>query len=59
VADDRDARLVVLSLDHMYSKEPGSAAEAAAKAILEARGNAPRLYRNALVFLAAVPAGAA
>ena len=53
VADDRDARLVVLSLDHTYSKEPGSGAEAAAKAILEARGNAPRLYRNALVFLAA------
>jgi hypothetical protein len=52
VTDDRDARLVVLSLDHTYSKEPGSAAEAAAKAILEARGNAPRLYRNALVFLA-------
>src|ERR1700732_2552882 len=53
VADDRDARLVVLSLDHTYSKEPGSGAEAAAKAILEARGNAPRLYRNALVFPAA------
>jgi hypothetical protein len=52
VADDRDARLVVLSLDHTYSKEPGSAAEAAAKAILEARGNAPRFYRNTLVFLA-------
>ena len=53
VADDRDARLVVLSLDHAYGKEPGSGAEAAAKAILEARGNAPRLYRNTLVFLAA------
>jgi len=43
----------VLSLDHTYSKEPGSAAETAAKAILEARGNTPRLYRNTLVFLAA------
>ena len=53
VVDDLDARLVVLSLDHAYSKEPGSGAKAAAKAILEARGNAPRLYRNALVFLAA------
>jgi predicted AAA+ superfamily ATPase len=53
VADDFDARLVVLSLDHAYSKEPGSGAEAAAKAILEARGNTPRLYRNTLVFLAA------
>src|SRR5439155_9735411 len=35
------------------SREAGNAAEVAAKAILEARGNTPRLYRNALVFLAA------
>ena len=53
VPDDLDARLVVLRVDHPYSKEPGSAAEAAAKAILESRGNTPRLYRNTLVFLAA------
>ena len=53
VPDDLDARLVVLSVDHPYSKEPGSAAETAAKAILESRGNTPRLYRNTLVFLAA------
>ena len=53
VPDDLDARLVVLSVDHPYSKEPGSAADAAAKSILESRGNTPRLYRNTLVFLAA------
>ncbi len=53
VADDLDARLVVLGLDHPYSREPGSAGEAAAKAILESRGSAPRLFRNTLVFLAA------
>jgi predicted AAA+ superfamily ATPase len=53
VSDDLDARLVVLSLDHPYSKEVGSAAISAAKAILELRGNTPRLYQNALVFLAA------
>ncbi len=53
VPDDLDARLVVLSIDCAYSKEPGSAAEAAAKAILDSRGNSPRLYRNTLVFLAA------
>ncbi len=53
VPDDPDARLVVLSTNHPYSKEPGSAAEAAAKAILESRGNSPRRYRNTLVFLAA------
>ncbi len=52
VPDDLDARLVVLDIDHPYSKQPGSAAEAAAKAIFESRGNTPRLFRNALVFLA-------
>jgi predicted AAA+ superfamily ATPase len=53
VPDDLDARLVVLRIDHPYSKEPSCAAEAAAKAIFELRGSTPRLYRNALVFLAA------
>ena len=53
VPDDLDARLVVLRTDHPYSKEPGGAAEAAAKAIFESRGSTPRLYRNTLVFLAA------
>lgn len=53
VPDDLDARLVVLGIDHPYSKEPGNTAEAAAKAIFETRGNTPRLYRNTLVFLAA------
>ncbi|HNJ51104.1 MAG TPA: Swt1 family HEPN domain-containing protein [Accumulibacter sp.] len=53
VPDDVDARLVVLGVDRPYSKESNSAGELAAKAILEARGNAPRLYRNTLVFLAA------
>jgi predicted AAA+ superfamily ATPase len=53
VPDDLDARLVVLGIDHPYSKEPGSAAETFAKTILETRGNTPRLFRNTLVFLAA------
>ncbi|MBX9629971.1 MAG: DUF499 domain-containing protein [Burkholderiales bacterium] len=53
VPDDLDARLVVLPAEHAYTKEPGSAAETAARAILESRGNTPRLYRNTLVFLAA------
>lgn len=53
VPDDLDARLVVLAPDHCYSKESGNAAELAAKALLESRGNAPRIYRNTLVFLAA------
>jgi predicted AAA+ superfamily ATPase len=53
VPDDLDARLVVLGVDHAYSRELSCAAETAAKAIFESRGNTPRLYRNALVFLAA------
>src|SRR5450759_4392423 len=53
VPDDLDARLVVLGVDHAYTKEPGSAAETKARAILESRGGAPRLYRNTPVVLAA------
>lgn len=53
MGDDLDARLVLLPAEHPYSKEPGSAAETAAKAIFESRGNTPRLYRNTVVFLAA------
>jgi hypothetical protein len=52
VPDDLDARLVVLSVDHPYSKEPGNSAETAAKEILTTRGSAPRLYQNTLVFFA-------
>ncbi len=52
VPDDRDARLVVLGTDTPYSKERDNPAETAAKAILESRGSVPRIYRNALVFLA-------
>ena len=52
VPDEMDARLVVLGIDYPYSKEPESAAESAAKAILATRGNTPRLYQNTLVFLA-------
>ena len=53
VPDDLDARLVVLSAEYPYAGEPDNAAFNAARAILESRGNAPRLYRNTLVFLAA------
>ncbi|MBA2592967.1 MAG: ATP-binding protein [Gammaproteobacteria bacterium] len=53
VPDDLAARLVALPAEHPYSKESGSAAETAAKAILESRGNTPRHNRNTLVFLAA------
>jgi len=52
VPDDLDTRLVVLDVEQPYVRG-GGAAEAAAKAILESRGSAPRLYRNTLVYLAA------
>ena len=53
VVDDLDARLVILGIDQTYGRDPGSPGETEARAILEKRGNAPRLYRNTLVFLAA------
>ena len=53
VPDDTDARLVVLTPEHAHNKEQDSDAIKAARAILEMRGNAPRLYRNTLVFLVA------
>ncbi len=53
VPDDFDTRLVVLGVSHPYSKEGGSPAEVAAKAVLATRGSTPRLYQNTLVFLAA------
>jgi hypothetical protein len=53
VPDDLDGRLVVLDIDHAYTKDVNNAAETKAKAIFETRGNTPRIYRNALIFLAA------
>ena len=44
VPDDLDARLVVLGTAHPFSREAGNPAELAAKAMLEQRGNTPRLY---------------
>ena len=52
VPDDMDARLVVLDIEHPYSKDANSPALAMAKGIFESRGNTPRLFRNTLVFLA-------
>lgn len=52
VADDVDARLVVLGPAYPHTKEADSPAITAAKATVESRGSTPRLYRNSLVFLA-------
>ena len=43
VPDDLDARLVVLGTAYPYTKESDSTGLVASKAILEARGNSPRL----------------
>lgn len=53
VPDDLDARLVVLRPDAPYERDGRSPAEKVAAEILEQRGNAARIYRNSLVFLAA------
>ena len=55
VQDDQDASLVVLGPTYPHAREGGSGSRAitAAKAMLESRGNTPRLFRNTLVFLAA------
>ncbi len=53
VPDDMDARLVVLGPDHPYSRDQNNKATAAAIAILQSRGNAPRLFQNTVAFLAA------
>ncbi|MBK9173225.1 MAG: DUF499 domain-containing protein [Chloracidobacterium sp.] len=55
VPDDTDVRLVILTPDQSFTnaKDPANTAISAARAILEYRGNAPRIYRNTLVFLAA------
>jgi predicted AAA+ superfamily ATPase len=53
VPDDLDARLVVLGIGNPHVKGADSPALEAARQILEARGSAPRLHLNTLVFLAA------
>lgn len=52
VPDDQDARLVILGVDHPYTKDADSSALVAAKEMLEKRGSSPRLCKNTLVFLA-------
>jgi predicted AAA+ superfamily ATPase len=53
VADERSTRLAILGPEATHERNNGSsAAILAAKHILESRSNAPRQYRNTLVFLA-------
>lgn len=52
VADEYSTALVILGPETEWSKEQNAPALVAAQAILESRGNSPRLFRNSLVFLA-------
>ena len=52
VPDDPSVRLVILGTDRYYIKGGGSPAETRASELLDSRGTAPRLCRNAVVFLA-------
>ena len=53
VPDDQEARLVVLRPESTHSsKVADSSARREAEAMLRERGTSPRLYQNALVFLA-------
>ncbi|MFQ5473857.1 MAG: AAA+ family ATPase, partial [Dehalococcoidia bacterium] len=54
VADDRDARLVILGCEseHLASNDDSPAIESA-KELLASRGSGPRIYRNTLAFVAA------
>ena len=53
VDDDKEARLVILGPNYPYAKNNCIAAVEMAENILNKRGNTQRIYRNALVFLAA------
>ena len=52
VPDDMDARLVVLSIDHPYSKDPATKPKRPPRPSWSRAAAAPRLFRNTLVFLA-------
>lgn len=52
VPDEHATGLVILGPETEWSKDANAPAMKAAQAILESRGNTPRLYRNAIVFLA-------
>lgn len=52
IPDDYDARLVILGVEHPFTKDESNAAETFAKEVLRSRGSTPRLYQNTLVFLA-------
>ena len=52
VSDEMETRLVILGPEYPYARNDGVCAVKAAENILNTRGSAQRIYRNALVFLA-------
>ena len=53
IPDEHEARLVILGPEHSHSKgDNASSARQEAQDIIDQRGNSPRNYKNALVFLA-------
>jgi len=53
VPDEREVRLVIIGPEAPHTKGTASTALTVAQTVLEQRGNSPRSYKNALVFLAA------
>ena len=53
VLDERATALVILDPSTEWSRQPESAALKAAREIFDNRGTTPRIFRNAVVFLAA------
>jgi len=53
IPDEMETQLVVLGVDYPFAREGGNPAQAQAQIIFDSRGNSPRLFKNALVFLAA------
>jgi predicted AAA+ superfamily ATPase len=53
VPDEREVRLVIIGPEAPHAKGTTSTAMTVAQTVLEQRGNSPRSYKNALVFLAA------
>jgi predicted AAA+ superfamily ATPase len=53
VSDEYATALVILGPEAEWSKDHDAPAILAAQAIMDSRGNSPRMFRNALVFLAA------
>ena len=53
IKDSPETRLVVLGVNEPYSPEGSSLAQQRATELLAKRGNTPRIYQNALIFLVA------